>query len=393
MKEITKQRIKNTIAEAIADGTTAGVNLLVLKDGAEVFYDEQGYADIEREMPVKRNTIFRLYSMTKPVTAAAAMILMERGKLDPAQPVAEILPGFHHLTVEKNGKIEPVKTQMNVLHLLNMTSGLTYGDNETAAGKLTGAYIEECTQRLGTDREVTTMEFVNHVGTLPLAFEPDSSWRYGLSADVLGAVIEQISGMRFGDFLKENLFEPLQMRDTDFWVPAEKQARLASVYETVGDGTMRLYTGSHLAVPNWKDKRPAYEAGGAGLVSTIDDYARFAQMLLNGGRLGGRQILAPQTVHYLTTGKLTDAQQTAHRSWVGLEGFTYSHLMRIMEYPQMASGLAREGEYGWDGWLGCYFANFPKENMCLLLMQQKKDAGTTTMTRRIRNVLLADMDL
>ncbi|SDG92260.1 serine hydrolase domain-containing protein [Marvinbryantia formatexigens] len=393
MKEITKQRIKNTIAEAIADGTTAGVNLLVLKDGAEIFYDEQGYADIEQEMPVKRNTIFRLYSMTKPVTAAAAMLLMERGKLDLAQPVAEILPGFRHLTVEKDGKIEPAKTQMNVLHLLNMTSGLTYGDNETVAGRQTGAYIEECTQRLFTDREVTTMEFANHVGTLPLAFEPDSSWRYGLSADVLGAVIEQISGMRFGDFLKENLFEPLQMRDTDFWVPAEKQARLASVYETLEDGTMRLYTDSHLAVPNRKDKRPAYEAGGAGLVSTIDDYARFAQMLLNGGRLGGRQILAPQTVHYLTTGKLTDAQQAAHRSWVGLEGFTYSHLMRIMEYPQMASGLAREGEYGWDGWLGCYFANFPKENMCLLLMQQKKDAGTITMTRKIRNILLADTEI
>lgn len=330
--------------------------------------------------------------MTKPVTAAAAMILMERGKLDPAQPVAEILPGFRHLTVEKNGKIEPASVQMTVLHLLNMTSGLTYGDEETVAGRLTGAYVEECTQRLYTEREVTTVEFANHIGTLPLAFEPDSSWRYGLSADVLGAVIEQISGVRFGDFLKENLFEPLQMRDTDFWVPEEKRARLASVYETLGEGKMGLYTDSHLAVPNRTDRRPAYEAGGAGLVSTIDDYARFAQMLLNGGRLGGRQILAPQTVRYLTTGKLTRPQQAAYRNWVGLEGFTYSHLMRIMEYPQMASGLACEGEYGWDGWLGCYFANFPKENMCMLLMQQKKDAGTITMTRKIRNLLLADMD-
>lgn len=390
MQEITKKRIGKIVEEAIADGTTAGAGVLVRQDGEEIFFEAYGYADKELAKPIKRDTIFRLYSMSKPITAAAAMILMERGELDLAQPVAEILPGFSKLMVEKaDGSLVPSGTPMTILHLLNMTSGLSYGDDETRAGKETSAYIEQCCREMYGEKAVTTLEFASHLGTLPLAFEPDSSWRYGLSADVLGAVVEKVSGMRFGDFLKKNLFEPLGMEDTDFWVPKEKQARLATAYETIEEGGMIPYTGDNLMVSNKMEARPAFESGGAGLASTIDDYARFAQMLLNEGTLNGQRVLSKKSVRFMTGGRLTDVQQAAMRRWVGLEGFTYSHLMRRMVDAGQCAGLAVEGEYGWDGWLGCYFANLPKEKMTILLMQQKKDAGTITMTRKIRNVILA----
>lgn len=391
MKDITKHRIKEAVADAIADGVTAGANLLILQDGEEVLYHEQGFADRENSVPIRRDTIFRLYSMTKPVTAAAAVQLMERGQLDFSQWVSDFLPGFAGLTVEKDGKILPSSVQMTVHHLLNMTSGLTYGDGVTISGKMVALLIEEAVQKLHTDEALTTVELANRLGRLPLAFEPDSSWQYGLSADVLGAVIECASGVRFGEYLKVNLFEPLEMKDTAFWVPEEKRHRLARTYETVGKGEMRLYTGDNLAVSNDMDRPPAYEAGGAGLVSTIDDYAHFAQMLLNRGSYGSEQILSPRTADYLISGELTHAQQDVFRRWEGLEGFSYSHLMRVMRNPGQAAGLAGEGEYGWDGWLGCYFENFPNERVTMLLMQQKKDAGTIPLTRKIRNILLSDL--
>ncbi len=390
MRDLAKHRIREAVADAIADGTTAGANLLIMQDGEELLYDEQGYADREGQVPIRRDTIFRLYSMTKPVTAAAAMLLLERGQLDLGQPIADYLPGFAQQTVERDGMVLPCTVPMTALHLLNMTSGLTYGDDRTISGRAVSGLIEEAVQKLHTKEALSTVEFVNRLGRLPLAFEPDSSWQYGLSADVLGALIERISGVRFGEFLKINLFEPLGMRDTDFWVPAEKRERLAKSYESVEGGKMVLYTGDNLVVSNDMEKPPAYEAGGAGLVSTIDDYARFAQMLLQEGSFDGTQILSPHTVRFFTSGKLTAHQQEEMRRWVGLEGFTYSHLLRIMRRPEMAASLARAGEYGWDGWLGCYFANFPKERMTLLIMQQKKDSGTIPLTRKIRNILLAD---
>lgn len=389
MKKETKQRILEIIEEAMADGVTAGANILVRKDGEEVFYGERGLADRETGAPIKRDTIFRLYSMSKPVTAAAVMMLMECGVLELAQPVSEFLPGFRNLMVEDKGEIRPAKKELTLRYLMNMTSGFTYGGPDTQGNRETEKFIEDCKAKMYGPEAVTTVEFADHLGSIPLQFDPDSSWCYGLSADILGAVVEVASGMKFGEFLQKNLFDPLDMRDTGFWVPWEKQHRLAKAYETVGKD-MILYDGDNLAISNSMKQPPAYEAGGAGLVSTVDDYARFAQMLLNGGTLDGARILSPETVKFFTSGQLTVPQQTAMRDWVGLEGFTYSNLLRIMVNPAQASGLSKMGEYGWDGWLGCYFANFPKEQMTILLMQQKKDSGTIAMTRKIRNVILSE---
>lgn len=388
MEEKKKERIRSLIDEAIEDGTTAGMSMLVRKDDEELFYINRGYKNREKKCEIRRDTIFRLYSMSKPITAAASMILMEQGKLDLAQPVEEILPGFADLKVEENGRIRPAGKPITSLYLLNMVSGLTYGGEDTAAGRMIEQYLQECEARMFTDRAVTTEEFANHIGTIPLAYDPDSFWSYGLSADILGAVIEKVSGMRFGEFLEKYLFAPLGMEDTGFWVPAKKQSRLAEVYETAGKGKMIPYTGNNLVISHRMDQAPAFESGGAGLVSTIDDYAKFAQMLLNEGTLNGVRVMSPRTVRFLTSGRLSERQQAAMDQWVGVEGCTYSHLMRRVIDPGRTSGLSRAGEYGWDGWLGCYFANFPEERMTILMMQQKKDAGTISLTRKLRNVVL-----
>jgi CubicO group peptidase (beta-lactamase class C family) len=391
MKKEVKNQIQELMDEAIRQGITAGISMLVCRKGEEIFYTDRGYQNLETKKKIRRDTIFRLYSMSKPITASAVMLLMEQGKLDLAQPVEEILPGFALGMAEGNGRMMPVNKPVTILHLLNMTSGLTYGDPDTLSGKLLGEYLKECESRMFTDHPVSTVEFADHAGTLPLAFEPGSSWRYGISADVLGAVVEKVSGMRFGEFLHTYLFEPLGMKDTGFWVPEEKRERLADAYETTGEGSMIPYRGNHLVISYTMDKPPAFESGGAGLVSTIDDYEKFGRMLLQGGRLGDTRILSKKTVEFLTSGTLTPSQQKSMDEWSGLEGHTYSHLMRRVVEPGNACGLTIKGEYGWDGWLGCYFANFPSEDMTMLIMQQKKDSGTISLTRKIRNLVLSNM--
>lgn len=393
MQKLSEERIRSVLRLAIEDGVTAGANLLVLRNGEEILYLEDGLADCEQKKPIRRDTIFRLYSMSKPVTAAAAMILMEQGKLDLAEPVSVYLPEYAEQYVEKDGCFTRVREPMKVMHLLNMTSGLTYGGERPGPEQKTQKLLNECCRRMGTDGAMTTREFAGRLGAVPLLFEPGTWWNYSLSADVLGAVIEVASGMKFGEFLEKELFEPLGMKDTAFWVPQEKQSRLARVYSTAGHGKMKPYTGNHLAISHSMNCQPAFESGGAGLVSTIDDYARFAQMLQNGGSLDGIQILSRRTTDFFISGKLGRQEQRGFDANPGmnLPGHTYSHLMRVMEDPSQACIFGERGEYGWDGWLGCYFANLPQEKVTILMMQQKQDAGTIPLTRKIRNLICAQI--
>lgn len=380
--------------QSISNSEIMGMNLLVEKDGSELIYCEEGLADSGEHKPIRRDTIFRLYSQTKPVTAACAMILMERGLLDLGTPVAEYLPSYAEAKVEKEGKICPAEHPVRVHDLLCMTSGLVYADECTEPGKATSRVYQEACDRLHTDHPMTTRELANRLAKCPLAFEPGEGWRYGTSADVLGAVIEAVSGKKLSEFMQEELFGPLEMNDTAFWVPEDKQHRLAKVYETIcdesGNKGMKLYTGDNLAVRNDMAEPPAYEAGGAGLASTLDDYMKFARMLRQNGSCGKKQILKPETVRYMCNAQLLPSQQLEMDKWLGLEGHSYGNLMRVCKNPSQAVMLTREGEYGWDGWLGVYFANFPHEDMTLLMGMQKKDAGTFALTRKLRNVILSE---
>ena len=424
-----QEKLQNIMQQAVDNCEVAGVNLLVEQDGQEVCYCQAGMADREGNRPMSRDTIFRLYSQSKPITAAAAMILMERGELDLCQPVSDFLPAFaeqfyvanensigdaaaggkagKEAPAEEKGAMngghgtagtaaeqrKPVLQPMRVFDLLRMTSGLAYPDEMTLAGRQTAAVFKEMDRRLFTKEAMTTREAADALAGCTLAFEPGSSWRYGTSADVLGAVVEVISGMRFGEFLEKELFGPLGMKDTAFWVPKEKQERLAVTYETVKgpEGTSLVrYEGNHLAICNRMDKPPAFESGGAGLASTLDDYMRFARMLRQGGILDGTRVMQPATVRYMMGAELMEHQQKAFEKWIGLDGFSYGNLMRICKNPGQTVFPAGKGEYGWDGWLGAYFANFPEEKLTILMGTQKKDGGTFALTRKLRNLVLSE---
>ena len=380
--EMDEKRLQSIMDHAVETEELAGCSLLLIKDRTPVCYLESGLADRENNIPVRRDTIFRLYSQSKPITSAAVMYLIEQGKLDLMDEVRTFLPGFASQSVAEQDGLKPVMRPVRISDLLSMTSGLVYPEAD-ASGRAMGELFEENRQRMDRDQGMDTLEFANRMGNCPLAFQPGQMFRYGVSADVLGAVVEVVSGKRFGDFLREVFFEPLGMKDTAFYVPEEKMHRLCRCYQRTPDG-LKEYHVDHLCVRDTV-KNPPFESGGAGLFSTLDDYAAFAGMLLGGGTYEGKRILSPGTVDFMTR------PQVDETGWDNLTGFGYGKLMRICTDPGKAVSISREGEYGWDGWLGTYFANFPKENMTLLVYQNTKDTGTGPMVRKLRNCLLSGL--
>lgn len=391
MKTQKLERLGELAAEMVETGYVAGVNCMVLQHGRELAYYEAGYRDVAANKKMTRDTIFRLYSMTKPVTSAAAMILLEEGKIDLLDPVSKFLPGFQDQYMIEKGVRVPVTKPATIQNLLNMTSGLVYPGEGNPAEIRNTPLMEEIIAKLSTPEALKTVDIANRIGELPLAFMPGTTWQYGLSADVLGAVVEVVSGMSYGEFLKKRIFEPLGMQDTAFYVPAARQDRLAKVYRETEDGLVEEHF-SHLGIQNTMEREPAFESGGAGLTSTIDDYARFTQMLLQKGEYQGKRILSPETVRFMTTAHVSAQQQKGVETWESLAGYTYGNLMRIMTSPESAGGLGSLGEYGWDGWLGTYMMNDPAHELTFLMMYQRTDSGTVGYSRKMRNVLFAALE-
>ncbi len=388
MNNTVKEQAEELMREAVEQQIVAGGSLLVIQDEQEVLYLEEGYADREEALPISRDTIYRMYSMSKPVTACAAMILIQQGKLDLMEPVSKYLPGFKNQMVAEEKGLVPVAREVFIRDLLSMTSGLVYGDYPGQAGKDTCALFEEIDERLLGASPLGTVEAMNKLGSCALLFQPGASWAYGTSADVMGAIIEVASGIRFGEFLEKELFKPLGMMDTGFTIAPEKRNRLAYAYQTEEDGKLAKYLGNNLGIINQMDREPAFESGGAGLMSTIDDYAKFAEMLMAKGTCHGVQILTPKSVEFLTNNHLNTVNQAAFEaSGVGAYGYTYGNFMRVMTDSRKAYQLGSDGEYGWDGWLGTHFCNSPKDNMTILFMIQKKDAGLTPLAYRLRDLI------
>lgn len=379
-----QQRVQACLDQAIANHECAGITVLVRKAGEDKLFAAAGHADAASAAAIRRDHIFRLYSQSKPITAAAAMLLMERGQLDLMDPVEKFLPGFHGQKVCTVTGLVPAQRPMWVMDLLGMTGGTAYPDGDEA-GQYAARLFEENQERMRKGQGMSTVEFCNRMGELPLTFHPGSHFRYSTCADILGAVIEVASGKPFEDFLQDEFFTPLGMKDTGFWVPEEKHDRLVTCYQRVPGGLIP-FDQLHLAVGDYS-RKPAFCSGGAGLVSTLDDYAAFADMLLNEGEYQGKRILSPATVRYMTSPQMGPATQ--RDMWDSLEGFSYGKLMRVCVEPGRWAGLTRLGEYGWDGWLGSYFANFPTEKMTILSMQNTTDTGTASVVRKVRNAVLA----
>lgn len=379
-----KKAIQSILDEAVVCNENVGSSILVLKDGKELLYCQSGYANEKKQQKIERDTIFRICSMTKPITAVAIMILLEEGKLSLMDPVSYYLSGFKNQKVSMNGKLYPVKRELLVKDLMNMTGGLAYTDPLTVSGRaVTDVFLQI------EEGSLNTLEAANAFGGCPLLFQPGEGWNYSVSADVLGAIVEFVSGMKYRDFLKSRIFQPLGMEDTDFYVPKEKQARLARTYSILESGEHKEETFTFLGVTADMDKIPLFESGGAGLASTIDDYGKFGSMLLNKGYGNGVQILSSRAVDFLINGNLTKQQQEMFEDKINwLPGYTYGNLMRVLQDKKQAGFWASGGEYGWDGAMGTWFSNSPEEQMTIIYMVQKANGNNIDLRSRFYNLLV-----
>ncbi len=384
--------IMETIKRAVENGETAGANVLVIKNGKEKAYCEYGYADIEGGKKINRDTIFRLYSQTKPITAAAVILLAQEGKIDLGAWLSDYLPEYAESYVNRDGKRTKAEKHITVCNLLNMTSGIPYPYENSEGGRQSGTIFREVENGLYSDKPITTAEFARRFASVDLCFEPGEKFMYGASADILGALVEKLSGMSFRDFLLKRFFEPLGMNDTDFYVPKEKADRLAKVYDYSESGLRELRT-NHLGLAYDRDIIPAFQSGGAGLCSTLDDYAKFAVMLMNGGVYGGKRILSTESVKYLTHGGIATHQNAQlEEGWGWMRGYTYGNLMRVCADESTTTLFSSKGEYGWDGWLGTFFSNEPSHGITLLFGTQQAGVGMTgTLVRKIKNIVMSEL--
>lgn len=399
MNEKHLQYIQNVLDEAVSTNKFAGNSCLVYQGGVIRGFWTSGYADIEAKKPFSRDTICRIFSMTKVVTSIAAWILIERGKIDIASPVSDYLEEFSSLNVcTPEGKIVPAKNALLVRDLLNMTSGYSYGGLQDESHRQIAVLISKIDSALKNGAEMSGEEIAKQAAKIPLSFEPGESFEYGISADILGVLIERVSKMSLSDFFKKEIFEPLGMKDTAFFVSAEKKARVASVYEQYkdedGKRALRKTTEPILGIANAPEKLPAFQSGGAGLLSTVDDYMKLCRMFAEDGALESHRVLQAGTVRAMHTlhiaPKLQKVFEEKHPS---LSGYTYGNLMRqLLDAGQSTTANRGNSEFGWDGALGTYMAVDSGNDLAIVFFTQcKNDGGYTSVARKIKNIVYASL--
>jgi CubicO group peptidase (beta-lactamase class C family) len=360
------ERVSRALRSEIEAGKFPGAVALVARKGHVVYFESFGVRDPASGAPMGKDAIFRLYSMTKPFASVAAMMLMENGNLLLSDPVAKFLPQLAKREVSVSqldpatGKVVdsvvPADRDMTIQDLLRHTSGLVYGSFTP------NQQIKELYAKNGVDwANVTPEEQIERLGKVPLAHQPGTTWEYSLSTDVLGRVVEKVSGQPLGRFLDEWVFGPLKMPDTSFVVPAAKLGRLAQPL-AIEPSTGQPIKLVDVTVP------PKNDAGGAGSASTAADYARFLQMLLNGGQLDGRRLLSPTTVAFMTSDHL-GPMKIVPLGGVGT-GYGFGLGFAVRTTPGIAGVSGSVGEYRWGGAAGTAFWVDPKEEMITVLMLQ-----------------------
>ncbi len=340
-------------------GEVSGIVTTVMRRGKIVHLETVGHRDIERKLPMERDTIFRIYSMAKPITSAAVMALYEEGHFELTDPVADYLPEFADLKVYASGTVDsltlvPADPAPTIQDLIRHTSGLTYPWGNTVVDSLYRAADL-------WDRDMNLQEFVAKAASLPLQMQPATEFHYSISIDILGYLVQVVSGQPFDEFLEERFFDPLQMDDTGFHVPAEKLGRFAQNYNWSDEG--RTLTPVDEGDPPFYTVRPKAPSGGGGLVSTVDDYLRFCQMILNEGELDGQRVLMPATVRFMLLNHLTQEQQTSAGSGFGV-GFGIA--LNLAHQGRIGSA----GEASWGGAANTFFWIDPKEEMAYMVWTQ-----------------------
>jgi CubicO group peptidase (beta-lactamase class C family) len=380
------ERIPALLKEAFEKKEIAGASALIARHGKVVQLSTVGLQDVENKVPMSDATIFRIASMSKPITSVAVMILVDDGKLSVKDPLSKFVPEFKDMKVlvpEKDGKTyETVKAEREItIHdLLTHSSGLTYRlFNKPFVSKM---YADAGVSDGISETPGTIGDNVRKLATMPLVCQPGSAWEYGLSSDVLGYVVEVASGKTFDEFLRERLFKPLKMNDSYFLLPKEKRSRLATLYTTGPDKSLArvdkpVTQGVSTISPTYPiNDDSKYYSGGAGLVSTIGDYFRFSQMMLNGGELDGARVLKRETVQQMTRNQLGDLRIM----FPGNDLMGYGFGILSEKGKETSKDPAGVGTYAWGGAFGTYFWIDPKNELIGVFMVQAFPPGFTLAT-------------
>jgi len=371
-------RIGEAFTREIDKGNMAGVVVLVARKGHLVYSTALGFQNKQTGKAMSKDTIFRIYSMTKPLVSVAAMMLVEDGKIELTDPVSKFLPAMKGLQVsvpkadavfaKMTYTLVPADREMTVHDLLRHTSGLAYGEI-TQNAPVKEAYTKAGVYRTSIDydaRDLSPSDEVERISKAPLAHQPGTVFEYSLASDMLGRVVEAVSGKRLAEFLDERLFKPLAMSDSGFWVPGDKLGRVAEPLPVDAPSGKPSKLIDVSAVPN-------NDSGGAGAVSTPGDYLRFAQMLLNGGQLNGTRVLSRTTVALMTSDSLgtrIEAPITPGEMLLGTPGYTFGLGFAVRQGPGVAGVPGSAGEFMWAGYAGTYFWVDPKEQIVGVYMTQ-----------------------
>lgn len=369
--EFTPKKIKvldNTLQSWVDSGKYAGIVNLTYIDGEIVHFDAYGYKDLATQNPMTKDTIFRIFSMTKPIVSVAMMQLVEQGKIELEAPITDYIPEFKNLKVYADGQYVEPRQPITLKHLLTHTAGFSYGWSDHPVDQ---AYkeIDLLRNNLGGSND-----FIAKLSQAPLIYHPGEKWHYSVATDLLGILIERISGMPLEAYLKQSLFNPLGMKDTRFSVPLSKKERFCTNYRNVNDQLEALdsFENSH-----YYEAKP-YQSGGGGLVSTASDYLKFAKMLLNGGSYEGKRYIKKETIDLMSRDQLAEILENPNDPWTehsfGLDDSQFGLGFKLTTTIDTQTGKTVTKQYSWNGAAGTEFWIDPVESLINITLIQKMDS-------------------
>ena len=387
------QRLHDGLQQHVAAGKAVGVVALVMRNGRVVFHEAFGQADREAGVAMKPDTIFRIASQTKAFTSVSVMMLVEEGKIGLADPLSKFIPAFKKTTVAlapppgavagSPAAVVPAKREITIRDLLTHTAGISYGRGPGAAA-WQAAGIQDW---YFADRTEPVSAFVERMAALPMDAQPGERYVYGYNTDILGVVVEKVSGMTLAEFVQKRIASPLGLVDTQFYLPPAQKGRLAAVYSVKDDGTIERSSDPKFGQGHYVEGPRVAYAGGAGLLSTARDYGRFLQMMLNGGEVEGVRLLSPKTVELMTVN---------HVGTLFTEGWGTNNANAGMGFGlgfEVMEDVGKNGRYGSVGafgWGGAYHTNYwadPKEKLVGVLMTQLLPAGSSDLQPKFRTLV------
>jgi CubicO group peptidase (beta-lactamase class C family) len=380
-------RIDDLMTRYVESGKLAGVVTCLARNGKIFQQGTIGYQNLENKKPISFESIFRIYSMSKPITSTALMMLYEDALFNLTDPVSKYIPAFADLKVWKTGgKLESPVRPMTIQDLLRHTAGFSYGVFEESNAPVDKLYDEA--DLFNTD--ITNEEMVNRIARLPLMFQPGEKWHYSVATDVVGYLIEVLSGKSLGDFMQEKIFEPLGMIDTSFQIDPNKLERFCTLYGKTGDSEFGV-----LDPPMESDFLPpvALQSGGSGLLSTLPDFLKFAQLLMNGGKFAGNRLLGPKTVDLMTSNHLPiSLMPIAFEGTEPMLGMGFGLGFGVMVDPARSGLMGSVGDYSWGGYAETYFWNDPREDLIAICMTQYLPSQYYPIRKEFRTVVYQAMD-